>query len=428
MKTVAHDRRRLGSASTGEPIRSFLRHYKAFALAIGVALYYFRFTLHPDGMTLYPMAADCMLNGQPMGSCSPGFTYPPLFGFTMIPFVFLPMWARNVLWYAVLIAATWGSFRLAELLVCQLPGIQLDKTELTRFRVVSLMLVLNFVLANFENQAYDVLVLLFLLIGLAGLTREGSVWSTIGFGVAAALKATPLLFFPYIFFKKGWKLFTLCVACYLTLSLLPDLVLKVENGLTTYYGNWIRQVALQPFLAGDSGGMPRFWEGENDLNQSLRALVYRITLGLDIQQHFVLMLYGTYSLCLIYMLWVFSRSFRLHNHVVFDGSLLIIMMLLFSPMSSKSHFVALMLPFMVLTGYMMSDSQLRSGLIFASVLSCALNNLTSKDLVGSQLSGIAGYAGSVTLGTITLALAIGYLVNLKQKSFLSFEHQTPRAF
>jgi hypothetical protein len=391
------------------------RHPMAVLLLIGVAIYYFRFSLHPDGMTLYPKAAACMLNGQPMGSCSPGFTYPPLFGFAMIPFVFLPMWLRNMVWYAVLIGCTCGSFRLAESLVSQSLGIQFHKQELTRFRLVSLALVLNFVLADLENQAYDVLVLLFLLIGLIGLTREQPLWSIIGFGLGAALKATPLLFFPYILFRYGWKLFTFCVLCYLTLSLLPDLFLSVEDGLTTYYGNWIRQVALQPFFAGDSGGMPRFWEGENNLNQSLRAFVYRITLGMQIQQYFIPVLCGVYGLCLVYMLWVFSRSFKLQNHVVLDGSLLVIGMLLLSPMSSKSHFVVLMLPFMVITGYMMTDQRLRTGLILTSVLSCALNNLTSQDLVGRQLAVMAGYWGSVTLGTITLALAIGYLANIRQK-------------
>ena len=78
--------------SADERIPFFRSHYKIVALVIGIGLYYFRFSLRPDGMTLYPMAADCMLNGQPIGSCSPGFTYPPVFGFAMIPFVFLPMW------------------------------------------------------------------------------------------------------------------------------------------------------------------------------------------------------------------------------------------------------------------------------------------------------------------------------------------------
>ena len=408
MSMVAH-------APSDERIPFFRSHYKTVALLIGIGLYYFRFSLHPDGMTLYPMAAGCMLNGQPIGSCSPGFTYPPVFGFAMIPFVFLPMWVRNILWYAVLIGATWWSFRLAESLVCSSFGIQFDKTELTRFRIVSLLLVLNFVLADLENQAYDILVLLLILIGLIGLARDRPVWSTLGIGLAAALKATPLLFFPYILFKKGWKLFALCVICYLMFSLLPDLFLNVENGRTTFFGNWVRQVALQPFFPGDSGGMTRFWEGENDLNQSLRALVYRITLGLHVRQHFTLTLYSTYSLCVIYLLWVIWHSQKLPNPVVFDGSLIIIAMLLLSPMSSKSHFVALLLPFMVVTAHMMSDLQLRNALLFASVLSCVLNNLTSRDLVGRQLSELAGYGGSVTFGTITLALAIGYMVNVKQK-------------
>ena len=161
--------------------------------------------------------------------------------------------------------------------------------------------------------------------------------------------------------------------------------------------------------------MTRFWEGENDLNQSLRALVYRITLRLHLDQHFHLILYGTYSLCVVYMLWVFSRSRRLADHVMLDGSLIITGMLLLSPMSSKSHFVALMLPFMVVTAHMLSDPPLRNALVFASVLSCLLNNLTSRDLVGRPLAELAGYGGSVTFGTITLALAIGYLVNVKQK-------------
>ena len=408
MSVVAH-------APTDERIPFIQSHYKTFALLIGIGLYYFRFSLHPDGMTLYPMAAGCMLNGQPIGSCSPGFTYPPVFGFAMIPFVFFPMWLRNVLWYAVLIGATWWSFRLAESLVQSSVGICFDKTELTRFRIVSILLVLNFILADLENQAYDVLVLLLLLIGLEGLAKDRPVSSILGFGLAAALKATPLLFFPYILFRKGWKLFTLCVICYLTFSLVPDLFLTVENGRTTYYGNWIREVALQPFFAGDSGGMPRFWEGENDLNQSLRALVYRISLTLHIQQQFTLILYTACSLYLMYMVWVFLRSVRLPNHFVLDGSLIITGMLLLSPMSSKSHFVALMLPFMVVTAHILSDPQLRHALLFASVLSCILNNLTSRDLVGRQFAELAGYGGSVTLGTITLGVAIGYLVMMKQK-------------
>jgi len=405
----------VAQASTDERIPFLRRHCKSLALLIGIALYYFRFSLHPDGMTLYPMAADCMLHGQPIGGCSPGFTYPPVFGFAMIPFVFFPMWLRNVLWYAALIGATWWSFRLAESLICSSLGVQFDKTALTRLRIITFALVLNFILADLENQAYDVLVLLLLIIGLAGLARERPVWSILGFGLAAALKATPLLFFPYVLFKKGWKLFALCVICYFMLSLLPDLFLTVENGRTTYYGNWIRQVALQPFFAGDAGGMTRFWEGENDLNQSLRALVYRITLGLHVEQHFTLILYATYGVYLLYMLWVFSRSRRLADPVMLDGSLIVTGMLLLSPMSSKSHFVALLLPFMVVTAHMMSDPRVRNALLSASVLSCVLNNLTSRDLVGRPLAELAGHGGSVTFGTITLALAIGYLVNVRQR-------------
>ena len=410
----------------GDAITFARRHWMAMLMLLGVALYYFRFSLHPDGMTLYPKAAACMLDGEPIGRCSPGFTYPPLVGFVMIPFVFLPMWMRNILWYTVLIGCMWGSFRLAESLVSRSLNIRLDPPRRIRLRLLSFLLVLNFILADLENQAYDVLVLLFMLLGLIGLTRERPVASVIGFSLAAAFKATPLLFFPYLLFRKGWRLFSLCVVCYLALSILPDLFLKPQAGGTTYFGNWIRQVALQPFFPGDSGGMPRFWEGENDLNQSLRAFVYRVTLGMRIEQHFLLVLYGVYVLSALYMLWVLSRSSELKEHIVLDGSLLIIGMLLLSPMSSKSHFVALMLPFMLITAYALTDERARTGLILASALSCALNNLTSKDLVGRQVSDMAGYSGSVTLGTITLALAIGYVVSIRKRRGKEAQLQSAR--
>jgi hypothetical protein len=73
---------------------------------------------------------------------------------------------------------------------------------------------------------------------------------------------------------------------------------------------------------------------------------------------------------------------------------------------------------------MLSDPQVRNALVSASALSCLLNNLTSRDLVGRQLAELAGYAGSVTLGTLSLALAIGYLVHMKHKYPLVSSNQT----
>ncbi len=41
---------------------------------------------HPEGMKLFALAANCLLQGEVMNTCAPAFTYPPAFAFFMIPF------------------------------------------------------------------------------------------------------------------------------------------------------------------------------------------------------------------------------------------------------------------------------------------------------------------------------------------------------
>jgi hypothetical protein len=257
------------------------RHLLLLASLIVLVAYYFRFSLHQGGGTeLYPQAAACMVKGLPMNTCNPDFTYPPVFAFIVIPFIYLPMWARHVTWYLVLLGLTYASFRLAEGLVLEAFEYSPTGRQQVLFRIVSVALPLNFILAGFEHQAYDVMVLFCVLVGLTGLARNRLMWVSLGFGSAAAIKATPLLFLPYLLLRREWKPFMLCLGAYVGLSLLPDVFLSIDGGQGTYYGNWVRQVALQPFIGETAAGVPmqhplhdKFWQGDNPNNLSLRQLV-----------------------------------------------------------------------------------------------------------------------------------------------------------
>lgn len=390
---------------------------------IALVAYYFRFSLHPGGGTdLYPRAAECMVKGLAMSTCVPDFTYPPVFAFMVIPLIYLPMWARHVTWYLLLLGLTYASFRLAESLILGAFQYSLTGKRLVLFRVVSFGLSINFVLAGFEYQAYDVMVLFFVLVGLAGLAQNRWTWMGLGFGLAAAIKATPLLFLPYLLLKRGWKPFALCFGSYIGFSVLPDVFLSIDGGQGTYYGNWIRQVALQPFVGEQAAGMPmqrplydKFWMGDNPNNLSLRQLILHLSLQIGIPEYFSRLLYGLYGLCCLYGLLVFRWTGQSRTAPVLDGSLLLIGMLLLSPMSSRTHFVALMLPFMVVTAYMLMEAEHRPYLVAASGLSCLLNNLTSRDLVGRQLATLAAPWGPVIFGTMVLGLAIGYVAHAEAK-------------
>ena len=151
----------------------FLRRHRVLLLLILVAtVYYARFVRRPDGVTLYPLGAEALINGISLERGAPGFTYPPIVALVMIPLVPLPMWLRNLTWYVALIACTWISFRLCvQLVIRDYPKLEHGKKSVW-WKAVALVLSLKFILAVFENQAYDSVVLLCLLIGLRGMQLQ----------------------------------------------------------------------------------------------------------------------------------------------------------------------------------------------------------------------------------------------------------------
>ncbi|HYP10226.1 MAG TPA: glycosyltransferase 87 family protein, partial [Xanthobacteraceae bacterium] len=85
-----------------------------FGVGLAAAAYYPRFVKLPAGMETYPQAAACLWHGQVLQVCDPGFTYPPFFALVMLPFVPMPLWLRDLVWYGVTLAAAFGAFKLSE--------------------------------------------------------------------------------------------------------------------------------------------------------------------------------------------------------------------------------------------------------------------------------------------------------------------------
>lgn len=386
----------------------FLRRHKILLLILVIAvLYYPRFIKRPAGMTDFPFAANCMLHEEVMKTCAPIYTYPPVFAFFMIPFVPLPMGLRNVLWYAILVGATVASFRLCERLTLRTLPAPLQGNELRAFRILALLLSLKFILSVFENQAYDVVVLLCVLVGLEGLTAGKDFRASAGFALGAALKATPLLFLPYLLLRRSWKPFLYCVVLYAGLSLLPDVFFTPKGASSGYFGAWLQEIAGGAFLkkAGT-----QWWEGVNILNQALRTPVYRLTLAAGAQNHFPAIIFAVHLAYILAVAALLVLSARIEKPHALDGSVLVVSMLLLSPMSSKSHFVVLMLPYAVSAAYLVAEPRLRrvGGILLGA--SFALNTLTSRGIIGDRLSTLALSAGCVAIGTLILLFFMGYVI------------------
>lgn len=223
--------------------RAFVRqHWHWIALIAAAAAYYPRF-VHPGGMLLYRHAAECIWTQQILQVCDRAFTYPPAFAFVMLPFVALPMWLAVLIWYLITLVCTAICLVLCKRLALQLfPGDWQDK-DLRWFEVLSFVISLKFILAVYEDQAYDLLVLPLTLFGIWALDVRRNMAAAISLAVAAALKVTPLIFLPYLLFKRRFAAAAVFVVVLLATSFLPDLLFTPQGGAHGYFVTWVQEVA-----------------------------------------------------------------------------------------------------------------------------------------------------------------------------------------
>lgn len=361
------------------------------AVAAGAILYCRHFAIEAPGLDLYVGAARCMLDGAPLQSCEPTFTYPPIFAFVTIPLVTLPPVVQNLGWYLVTLGALCGciaaSMRLARLLV---PG-QWSKHERACLFGLGILLNVKFFLATIGNQSYDAVVVFLVLIGLVGLvepqSRRAPLWSGASLACAAALKATPLLFLPYLVVRRHYKTAAVMMASLVLVSILPDLVFTVGRTSfnDSYMWAWLHQVAA-PALTDKMQGNPHtFWFASNPNNNSLRGLV-----GFFIEEphrDFTLVLYTVDAIyaAVVGLAMLAARNGRAAPAI--DGALLLVTMLMLSPMSSQSHYIAMVLPiFGAVAICLKGDPQMRRAAGLLLIVTVLLTNATSKDLVGKTLT------------------------------------------
>ena len=393
-----------------EDTRCRIRPYRVWLLvAVAAAAYYPRFIKLPAGMETYPQAAACLWNGQMLQACDPGFTYPPFFAFIMLPFAPMPMWLRDLVWYVVTVAGTIGALRLAESIVRKAVAAPLDSTELCWLRFFALLLSAKLILAVFENQAYDALVLVAVLAGLAALSGGRALAAGTGLAIAAALTATPLIFLPYLLWKRHFAAATAFVLVYALASLLPDILFAPADP-HSYFSTWLQEVA-GPSLGLNPADAPfAFWDGPNVLNHSLRGAVALNVDEAGQRTSFETVLAAADGCFIAVVGALLALSQRRPESIAIDGCLLLIAMLMLSPMTSRSHYVALLLPYMTLVAVNMRDEHTANLGRAVLGVSFALVTLAGNDAVGQAFTVWAYRHSAMVLSALVLLIYFATLV------------------
>jgi hypothetical protein len=388
---------------------TFQRRALWVASVIAIGAYYPRFIKEAGGLLYYPAAAECMLRGEtPLHCKTTLFAYPPFFALLSVPLVAMPVWLREVFWYLVLIGTLIASLQLCETLARRLfPGDWTER-ELAQFRILTFVLSLKFMLAVLENQAFDSIALVFILLGLLALISKRSVLAGAGIAVAAALKVTPLIFLPYLLIKRRFAGAAAFVVVFVFLTLLPDILLPPNE--SWHVTIWLREVMLGPFFSDPTSIKLPFWFGNTPMNQSFHGALARIINGGDQSQQFAMALRIVSGLYVLGIGIVMLKSLRHDRLIAVDGALLVISALLLSPVSSQSHFVGLMLPYSILAAALIKDRSTSASNAAVLLASFVLVTATSNDLVGRSFTGWALWNNLPVLGTLVLIVQLGVLI------------------
>jgi Glycosyltransferase family 87 len=396
-------------------------------IVLGAFLYCRHFS-EDAGVTLYVEAARCMLDGKPLQTCNPFYTYPPIVALLTIPLVPLPLVLQNIVWYALTIGGLlWGMFLIVPLAQRLSPS-GWSMRELVLLYGVGIALSLKFVFAAIASQSYDVLVVLFILIGLANLAKDwpnnrshASLWAGLSFGCAAALKATPLLFLPYLIVRRHYCAAVAMAIALVSLSLLPDLTFALaRKSGEGYLLAWLQQVAHPALTEKINGNLHTFWVASNTNNNSLRGLVGAVVS--DGTPAFSRVLYTVYAVYALVVGVIILATGKRTAAITIDGALLLMSMLLLSPMSSESHYVALGLPIFGATAmWLKGDDRVRETTRYCLIISFLLINAAARDIVGMEMTTWAKDHRLLVVDVLLLIVPYALLVRTWQplRSFVA---------
>jgi len=389
-------------------------------ISLLVAAYGIKAYFKEGDLPVFIRAAENLISGAAIYLNEPrAFTYPPFYAFTMIPFTWLEIHTAKIVWYVLSILFVILSLRAAGEIAAPEPGSRFNRSGAglpTRaVLALAVLLTLRFILSTVDNQQSDLMVLAFSLIGLAVLTERKQFLCGVFLAAAVSLKLTPLLFIPYLLFRRAWLSCLCLAACLVVFWGIPELLFPANSG-TPLISSWYEIVItkVSPWEGGtpwtDGGGI---WTATSILNQSLPATIYRYLAAAPIQIHGGQIQVNildldpqavktvSYILCFAlltisgFVMWKFRKNGK---NIAVDLGIVFCLMLLISPQSSKPHFSALLLPHLCLLAVLAKQkNRTLLGLLVCSVI---LNTVSAEGFIGRHFSDVLEAHGAITGGTL----------------------------
>jgi len=391
-------------------------------------------------------AAHLLVQGQDFYRHIPLYTYPPFTAFFSLPFIWLPLRIARAIWCVIcaislvyLVVKSWklsGGPRLQPL--ARDPAAQWP--EHLAF-LLGLACALQFALNAFTHLQSDLLIGALLMVGCHAIATRQFFRAATWIGIATAFKATPLLFAPYLLWRRQWIAAIWLVAVAVGANMLPDVIHRPPEGgvwLTRWYHLYLEPMGSSTYLPGD-------WKNQLDNNQSIAGAANRwlTTKWEALPEKFKVsprahhpgpgvvrgFFFATSAALLLLAAWGFwphrLRDDRSRGDDpragsagidMLECSCILLLMLLLSPNSSRAHFCIMLLPaFCVARAAVQKPAYLTAALLALAVL-CSTLSIHIRIRATYTAEQLLLWLGVVFFSAIFLLLACVLLLRKTRRS------------
>jgi hypothetical protein len=347
------------------------------------------------------------------------FLYPPFMATAALPFTYLSANLGRAAWVALnlacLVFLVVGAWRLAG--GGALAGAP-RREHLAA--VLGAACGLGYAQNCFAHQQMDVVIGAVLVGGCLLLLHERFLAGATCLGVAAACKCSPLLFLPYLLYRRRPSAAVWLVVVAVGVNLLPELLYPSPSGRPRLAEYWT--FFLRPLT--EPGHQVGTWGSEIVYNQSLAGACQRWlattwawgAAELAVQSRLPLLgpqamrglTYGSALLLLAGAMGAAGRPFRPVRRAApgevppqaLECGMVLALALLLSPMSSKAHFGILVVPGFCLARAALASPGRLARLTLGAAVALAL--LSNKGPLGTRLATLTLWYGTTTLATLLL--------------------------
>src|ERR1700758_923130 len=381
-------------------------------LIITAAALYPMFGRSSDMAPFYSTAACCILRGEALLSCLPPYPYQPVLAIFFIPIAFLPAVVQRLIWYVIFIGCLVLAVRLTEAIAERLYPGSTRGQNLFWLRTIMLITCGKHFLDVVTYASHDPLSLALIMFATWALFNGREAAGGLWLAVAAAIRASPLIYLPYLILKRRVLACLVFIVAFLAVSLIPDIIGALRGGHVGYLTDWLGQVVGPALVPGTSSKLVFWdiWNGANLYNQSLRGLINRFATApvFGLTPTMILIIVDGIFAAIVGVLLLTSP--RRKEYVAIDTAVLLIAMLALSPMTSRYHYIFVLPAVILATAATMADPRMRRLGTYVLVVSFLLRAGTSNDLAGQRITDIAYTYGFMPLGAIALYIIFGAIL------------------